>query len=535
MSRRLRLKWIAAIFAAVAASLACAGPALAASFVVNDPGDDVDAVPGDTICEVTASVGDCTLRAAGEEANFSVEADVIDVDPSVVMPITLGGPIVITAPLTIDGNGSTGVDATVVDGGDAVQLFSVTSSADPLTTFRDLRLEDGALTNGGAGAGIRTDANTTLDNVVLSSSSISGLIADAHGAGIASAGALTLVDTTVSGNAIATGTGSAQGGGIWADGDLSLLRSTVSGNSVTGLGAQGGGVFAGSDPGARSIVNSTISGNSSPLSGTGAAGLEIGEDATIINTTFAENTGSIAGADLVLFGAETAITARNTIFASASTCLEIDGAALTGTNSIDSGTGCNLTGAGNQQGTDPLLAPLAPNPPGSTMTHSIALGSPALDAADSGCGGGLVFDQRGFERSHGGPICDVGSYEAEHRQLTATRSGTGDGIVTGTGIGCGSDCSESYVEASTIVLTATPATGSDLTSWSGCDSTAGDQCTVTLGNDRLVMFTFTLEPTAAQPGGGDATTPTPPAKKEKKCKKRRKQAVTAAAKKCKKR
>jgi hypothetical protein len=533
MFRRLRLRWIAAIFAAVAASLACAGPALAANFVVNDPGDGVDAVPGDAICEVTASVSDCTLRAAGEEANFSVEADVIGFDPDVVMPITLGGPIVITAPLTIDGNGSAGVDATVVDGGDSVQLFSVASSADPLTTFRDLRLEDGALTSG-AGAGIRTDANTTLDNVVLSSSSISGLTADAHGAGIASAGALTLVDTTVSDNAIAGGTGGAQGGGIWADGDLSLLRSTVSGNSVTGPGAQGGGVFAGSDPGTRSIVNSTISGNSSPLSGTGAAGLEIGEDATIINTTFAENTGSIGGADLVLFGAGTAITARNTIFASASTCLEIDGAALTGTNSIDSGTGCNLTGAGNQQDTDPMLAPLALNPPGSTMTHSIALGSPALDAADSGCGGGLVFDQRGFERSHGGPICDVGSYEAEHRQLTATRSGTGDGTVTGTGISCGSDCSESYVEASTIVLTATPATGSDLTSWSGCDSTAGDQCTVTLGNDRLVMFTFTLEPTAAQPGGGDATTVTPPAKKKKQCKKRRKQAVTAAAKKCRK-
>ena len=52
-------------------------PVFAADFIVNDTSDAVDIDPGDGICEVTASVADCTLRAAIMESNALAGADTI--------------------------------------------------------------------------------------------------------------------------------------------------------------------------------------------------------------------------------------------------------------------------------------------------------------------------------------------------------------------------------------------------------------------------------------------------------------------------
>jgi hypothetical protein len=53
--------------------------------------------------------------------------------------------------------------------------------------------------------------------------------------------------------------------------------------------------------------------------------------------------------------------------------------------------------------------------------------------------------------------------------LTVTRSGSGSGTVTAiaNGIACGSDCSETVANGSSIVLTAVPATGASFTGWTG--------------------------------------------------------------------
>ncbi|MGI8786344.1 MAG: CSLREA domain-containing protein [Pyrinomonadaceae bacterium] len=50
--------------------------ARAATFTVNSTGDGGDANTADNICE-TATIGECTLRAAIEEANFTMAADTI--------------------------------------------------------------------------------------------------------------------------------------------------------------------------------------------------------------------------------------------------------------------------------------------------------------------------------------------------------------------------------------------------------------------------------------------------------------------------
>lgn len=78
-------------------------PALAATFVVNSTGDTADAVPGDGLCADPG--GQCSLRAAIEEANASAGAD------SITFNLGSGTPTIqplaplpaITQPLTIDG------------------------------------------------------------------------------------------------------------------------------------------------------------------------------------------------------------------------------------------------------------------------------------------------------------------------------------------------------------------------------------------------------------------------------------------------
>jgi CSLREA domain-containing protein len=51
--------------------------ARAADFVVNDPTDVVDAVPGDGVCETGSGTRVCTLRAAIQEANAAAGADTV--------------------------------------------------------------------------------------------------------------------------------------------------------------------------------------------------------------------------------------------------------------------------------------------------------------------------------------------------------------------------------------------------------------------------------------------------------------------------
>src|SRR5438105_6315481 len=61
----------------------------ALTFTVNSRADAVDASPGDGTCE-TATPGECTLRAAVQEANATPGADNINL-PSGVFKLTIAG------------------------------------------------------------------------------------------------------------------------------------------------------------------------------------------------------------------------------------------------------------------------------------------------------------------------------------------------------------------------------------------------------------------------------------------------------------
>lgn len=82
------------------------------------------------------------------------------------------------------------------------------------------------------------------------------------------------------------------------------------------------------------------------------------------------------------------------------------------------------------------------------------------------------------------------------RTLSILKGGTGAGTVTGNGIDCGADCTETVAAGTTISLTAAPAAGSLFTGWSGggCAGTGG--CSVTLSSSQNVTATFDRIPEA---------------------------------------
>src|SRR6266849_5746014 len=69
-----------------------------------------------------------------------------------------------------------------------------------------------------------------------------------------------------------------------------------------------------------------------------------------------------------------------------------------------------------------------------------------------------------------------------------------NGSISGPGISCGAgttgDCAESVASGTSVVLTASSATGYQLGVWSGCQSVSGTQCTVQMTRARTVAVTF---------------------------------------------
>ena len=74
--------------------------------------------------------------------------------------------------------------------------------------------------------------------------------------------------------------------------------------------------------------------------------------------------------------------------------------------------------------------------------------------------------------------------------LTVNKAGTGMGTVMGGGINCGATCMVTLNDATPVALVATASGGSMFRSWSGCDSTSGMTCNVTMTSAKTVTVTF---------------------------------------------
>ncbi|HEV7708079.1 MAG TPA: choice-of-anchor Q domain-containing protein, partial [Asanoa sp.] len=316
----------------------------------------------------------------------------------------------------------------------------------------------------------------------------------------ATAPRLRVVGSTIAHNTNADGADGTQAGAIEELRDtgtgpfptVAVANSTIADNTSVGHGG-GINVGAGTNADALTLTNTTIVDNHAGDSfGGGGIYNPAGPGPAIVasNTLIAGNTAAGGGPDC-----QGAIT---------------DGPG--GHNLIGDPTGCTGLSDG-QDGdhvgvADPGLGLLASNG-GPTDTVSLQPPSPAIGGADPAtCQAAPIsgLDQRGNQRQAATrSTCDIGAYDTAgvgqpaEFTLTVARSGGGSGTVTSSpmGIDCGSDCSSAYPGGTQVTLTATPAPGSTPASFTGCDSTSGDQCTVTIGADTTVTAVFTPSGTPA--------------------------------------
>jgi Domain of unknown function (DUF1906)/Divergent InlB B-repeat domain len=94
-----------------------------------------------------------------------------------------------------------------------------------------------------------------------------------------------------------------------------------------------------------------------------------------------------------------------------------------------------------------------------------------------------------------GPVVAI----ATGNRLIVTTAGTGTGLVTSgdTFISCGtggSVCSAVYAAGSTVTLTAVPTALSSFISWTGCTTSSGTTCNVTVSSASSVTATFNITP-----------------------------------------
>ena len=91
--------------------------------------------------------------------------------------------------------------------------------------------------------------------------------------------------------------------------------------------------------------------------------------------------------------------------------------------------------------------------------------------------------------------------------LTIAKTGGGAGSVSSnpSRISCGAICSASFTGGQSVILSATPDSGSSFAGWTGCDSVSGTQCTVTATGAKSVTAELAISYTVSfNSNGGSA-------------------------------
>ncbi len=134
-----------------------------------------------------------------------------------------------------------------------------------------------------------------------------------------------------------------------------------------------------------------------------------------------------------------------------------------------------------------------------TLTATPVTGSSFTSWSGSGCSGTstctvVMSEARAVNAEFA--VVPPGQFD-----LAVSKSGTGGGTVSSSpaGINCGSDCSETLQDGTSVTLTATPATGSSFTAWSGSGCSGKSTCTVTMSEARAVDAKFTKLPSNVFP------------------------------------
>lgn len=303
----------------------------AATFTVNSTGDEPDLNPGDGLCAVDEVDFLCTLRAAIQEANASLGADVIDFDVigSILVAIQPGSALpTITDPVTIDGtteqlhrvrldglNAGAGADGLRITAGNStvkgLEIIRFSGHGIALTTNGVNTIQGSYIGvtftniinmgNGGDGILISDIANNAVGGTVAGTRNV---ISGNKNHGIEISGTLATVNT-VQGNFIGSDThGTAalrnSGNGVFINGapnntiggSAAGARNVISGNGWDGVQIKG-----------SAATGNEVSGNFIGTDATGAAAL--GNEHYGLNLFHAPNNtvgGITAGAGNVISG-----------------------------------------------------------------------------------------------------------------------------------------------------------------------------------------------------------------------------------------
>jgi CSLREA domain-containing protein len=339
-------------------ALLVGSPALGAVIEPNTFGDENGGGPGCSLREAIqaantdAAFGGCPAGGGADTISLAAGTYGLSIPPGTATADPLDGDLDVASQLTIT---HAGVKPAVIDGRGVDKVIQVLAGGN--LTASGFTVRNGR--TGQAGGGIRNQGTLNLSNAAVTGN-----------------------ETTAS-----------FGGGISNSGTavMSLTNVTVSGNRAEG---DGGGIDQGNG-GLLNLNNVTISGNTADTDGdSGGGGGVLVAPGTILNpegTVNLRNTIIAGNSDISAAGVGTAPDCGGTLISQ-------------GNNLIGDRTGCNYEARGSDKtNVNPLLGPLANNG-GSTFTHALMAGSPAINA---GGGGAAPTDQRGVPRR----APDIGAYE----------------------------------------------------------------------------------------------------------------------------
>jgi len=341
----------------------------------------------------TNDSGAGSLRQALADTN---DGDTIDFAVTGTITLTTDE-LLVDKSITISGPGS---DNLTVDGNHASRVFHVSSGV--TATVAGLSITNGGEVPG-AGGGIYNDHSTlAIDHCTVSGNhgSVGGGV---YNDGYSGTATLTVTNSTFSGNSVAAPYSVGSGGGIYNNGSygsatLTVANSTFSGNSAGYLDyGWGGAIYNDGSLGSATLTlnNSTFSGNSAGYHGGG------------------------------IYNGSGMVTIRHTILNAGAWGENLSNAygsvSSLGYNLSSDNGGGFLTATGDQINTDPMLGPLQDNG-GSTFTHELLSGSPAINAGDPSFTPPPDYDQRGpgFPRVVNGRI-DIGAFEEVQAPIYAAQ------------------------------------------------------------------------------------------------------------------
>lgn len=354
---------------------------------------DINVGNGDVYSEAGLIEAINSANEAGQNTTICLADNSTYTLTTVNDPFELGNGLpIVTGRVVIQGNGAL-IQRSQASGTPSFRIFYVRGGD---LEINNLTLQNGLITDGdpggniGAGGGAIRVAGGTV-NVI--DSVLRGNVTNLGGGAISitNDGIVNIANSYFENNQSSWGAGAVQ----ISPGILNVINSTFSGNRT--INGNGGAIDNISS--ILNVLNSTFSGNQAGWSGGGIANVDNGR-ATISFSTITQNTvGEVDGGGVYN---SNIISLRNSIVAG-----NISNGSTTASNIRSSGS---LDQSNNLIDVDPLLGPLADNG-GSTLTHSLLQGSPAIDRIPiDQCN--VTTDQRGDPRPKQAG-CDIGAFESE--------------------------------------------------------------------------------------------------------------------------